>query len=285
MHIPTAPGRAAWSAVVADPRSTLVCTDFDGVLAPIVDDPEAAWASEDVMDALGLIGARVGKVAVVTGRPARTVVRLGRLHERAGLRALTVLGLYGCERWDAATGEYTEPDAPPTIAAAAAELPALLEEVGLTGARVEDKRLSLGVHTRELAHPAAALERLREPLADLAARHGLEVQPGRYVLELRASGQDKGGAVRRLVGESRARTVVYAGDDLGDVPAFEAVRDLRGRGVVDGLLVCSGSTEQDALVGLADVVVPGPPGVAALFRALAGDRIYHDPSVPRKEAP
>lgn len=264
-------GRAAWAAIVRDPGSVLVCTDFDGVLSPIVDDPDSAWASEAAVAALSRLAPLVAKVAVVTGRPARQAVRLGRLDQRAGLSSLSVLGLYGHERWDAATGLFTEPDAPAAVAEARREITGLLEDLGLGEARIEDKRLSVAVHTRELPAPGAAFDWLRDPLAALAARHGLAFEPGRYVLELRAAGRDKGDAVRELVAEVTPRSVVYAGDDLGDVPAFEALRELRSAGSLDALLVCAASEEQRALVALADVVVPGPPGVANLLHRLADD--------------
>ncbi|WP_432559607.1 trehalose-phosphatase [Granulicoccus sp. GXG6511] len=265
----TEAGRRAWRAIVEDPAGTLLCSDFDGVLSPIVRDPDAAWASEETVGALARLGQRVGKVAVVTGRMARKAVQLGRLDERQGLETMSVLGLYGFERWDAATGEFDEPRAPDGVAAAAAEIPRLLAGLGLGSARVEDKRLSIGVHTRELDDPQAAYAALEAPLIELAARHDLRLEPGKFVFELRAPGINKGDAVRRLVAEVRPRTIVFAGDDLGDVPAFEAVRELREAGTLEGLLICSGSDEQDALQPLADIVVPGPPGVAELLDRLA----------------
>lgn len=264
-------GRRAWTAIVAEPTSALICSDFDGVLSPIVLDPDQAWAAEETVGGLARLGSRVGKVAVVTGRLARKAVELGRLDQRPGLESMSVFGLYGFERWDAETGEFHEPHAPEGVAAAHAELPGLLARLGLGAARVEDKRLSLGVHTRELPEPHAALAALEVPLRELAARHGLRIEPGKFVFELRAPGVDKGDAVRRLVEEVDPRVVVFAGDDLGDVPAFEAVRALRETGAAEGLLICSASTEQNALVELADVVVDGPPGVAVLFDQLAGD--------------
>ncbi len=263
--ITTQQGRSAWRAGVEDPANTLVCSDFDGVLSPIVKNPDAAWASEAAVSALARLGQLVGRVAIVTGRTARKAVELGRLEHRPGLEHLTVLGLYGFERWDAATGEYDEPPAPAGVEAAWKELPGLLDRLGLAAARLENKRMSISVHTRELPDSAAALGVLAEPLGDLALRHGLRLEPGRHVFELRAAGRDKGDAVRGLVEESSPRVVMYAGDDLGDLPAYEAVREMRYAGRAQGLLVCSSSDEQDALVALADVVVDGPDGVAALF--------------------
>ena len=74
----------------------------------------------------------------------------------------------------------------------------------------------------------------------------------------------QGHAVRAFVAEQEATGVIFAGDDLGDVVAFEAVRALRADGL-PGLVVCSASHEQPDLVDLADVVVDGPAGMVDLL--------------------
>ena len=94
------------------------------------------------------------------------------------------------------------------------------------------------------------------------------VEPGRLVLELRPPGADKGAALTGLVAERSASAVLYAGDDLGDIPAFRAVMELRADGV-PGLAVCSGSAEATALAQHADLIVDGPTGILALLRELA----------------
>ena len=109
---------------------------------------------------------------------------------------------------------------------------------------------------------------LADPLADLAAEHGLSVEPGRQVIELRAHGIDKGVVLERIVEEVGARHVVFAGDDLGDLPAFDAVDRLRSDGLT-GLLICSASDEQDVLVARSDLVLDGPDAVAGWLGALA----------------
>jgi trehalose 6-phosphate phosphatase len=260
-------GSQAYQAILDRPRDTLVALDFDGTLAPITDDPEQAYADPSAVAALGRLGALVGRVVVITGRPARTAVRLGRFAGTPGLERLIVLGQYGVERWDASTGEYVVPPEPEAITAVAEELPGVLDGLGLTHVRIEHKGRAIGVHTRELRDPAA-YRRLEGPLAELAARHGLHLEPGKSVLEIRAPGIDKGDALRGIVAETGVRQVIFAGDDLGDLPAFRAVEQLRIEGT-DGLLVCSASHEEDALTDISDVVLDGPSGVAAWLTALA----------------
>lgn len=264
----TEAGRAAWAAILAEPGRTLLALDFDGTLAPIVDDPEQAYADPGVVRSLRGLTGRLNRIAIITGRPVRSAVRLGRLDDVGGLGGLVVLGQYGVERWDAAADRYDIPPDPPAIAAVVAELPALLAGLGLREARLEHKGRAVGVHTRGLPDPASAFRRLAQPIHALADRYDLQAEPGKYVWEIRAKGVDKGDALRAVVAESRASAVIYAGDDLGDLPAFRAVGRLREEGV-PGLLVCSASEEEEALRDVADIVVDGPAGVAEWLDGLA----------------
>ncbi|MBT3165884.1 trehalose-phosphatase [Streptomyces sp. Vc74B-19] len=265
----TQAGRDGLDALLARPGKALIGLDFDGTLAPIVPDPERARAHPDAVPALAALAPKVAAVAVVTGRPPGVAVRHGGFAGVSGLEHLVVLGHYGAERWDAVTGTVTAPAPHPGVAATRAELPGLLDRVGAwQGTWIEEKGRAVAVHTRRAADPQAAFEALREPLADLATRHGLVVEPGRMVLELRPPGMDKGVALLEYAREIGAEAVLYAGDDLGDLAAFTAVDKLRASGT-PGLLVCSGSEEVAELRERADLVVDGPSGVVRLLRTLA----------------
>ena len=258
-------GAAGLAALLEEPARAVVALDFDGTLAPIVANPERAYAHPGAVDALARLAPRLAAVVVLTGRPAETAVRLGGFAGATGLDRLIVLGHYGLERWDAATGALRAPEEHPGIAALRPELAELpLPE----GVRIEDKGHALAVHTRRAAEPDAALAGLEGPLRALAARHGLAVEPGRMVIELRPPGADKGRALTGLAAERHASAVLYCGDDLGDRPAFAAVAQLRAQGI-PGVAVCSGSAEVTGLADEADLVVDGPAGVLALLDALA----------------
>lgn len=264
----TAAGTAALAAIIGSPGDTLIALDFDGTLAPIVDDPDRAYADPAAVAALGRLGERVGAVVVITGRPVRTAVRLGGFDTVPGLGSMVVLGQYGVERWNAAEDTYVLPPEPDAIVAVTEELPELLAGLGLSEVRIEHKGRAIGVHTRSQADPAQAFARLEAPVRALADRHGLRVEPGKNVWEIRSPGVDKGAALRGVLTETGARQVVFAGDDLGDLPAFEAVQALREEGL-PGLLVCSASYEEDALVAVSDVILDGTAGVAEWLGALA----------------
>jgi trehalose 6-phosphate phosphatase len=221
----------------------------------------------------------VGTVAVITGRPAAEAVALGGFEAVPGL---IVIGHYGGQRWQ--DGELAAAGASPAVEAARRALPGLLREAAAPdGTWVEDKAHAVAVHTRGAADPAAALARLRAPLGELAARLGLAAEPGRFVIELRPPGVDKGTALAGLAAERSARSVLFCGDDLGDLAAFAAVRALRADGV-PGCTVASASAESPQVADAADLVVPGPDGVVELLSTLAG-RLGEAPETNRTARP
>ncbi|MFI0410881.1 trehalose-phosphatase [Actinomadura sp. 3N508] len=263
----TAAGTGGLDAIRKTPAGAVLGFDFDGTLAPIVADPASARAHPGAAPALARLAPRVGALVIVTGRPAAVAVEYGGFE---GIEGLVVLGQYGLERWE--SGVLTEPEPPPGVAEARAKLPGVLAAAGAPPETfVEDKGQALAVHTRRCAEPEVALERLRSILAALAERTGLALEPGRLVLELRPPGMDKGMALRGFIADrgERPSAVLFAGDDLGDLAAFDAVEALRAEGV-PGVLVCSGSTEVTALAERADLVVDGPSGVVDLLETLAG---------------
>lgn len=241
---------------------TLVALDFDGTLAPIVARPENARALSGSAGILTAIAEKVARVAIVTGRPAADAVRLGGLADVPGL---VVCGHYGLERWSA--GRLETPAEADGVEEARARVTTLASS--RPGMAVEDKGHSVAVHTRRAERPADMLAEVR-PYVDVIAREtGLQVTPGRFVLELRPAGAHKGAAIRELAAGASAAAIVYAGDDVGDIPAVDAVRDLQSRGVT-GMVICSDSGEvAPEFRAAADLVVPGPEGVLRTLRALA----------------
>ncbi|MGW3737390.1 trehalose-phosphatase [Streptomyces sp. NPDC005148] len=270
---PTTPaGREGLAAILARPDRAVVALDFDGTLADIVPDPEQARAHPGAVPAIAALAPKVASVAVITGRPAGVAVRHGGFAGVPGLDHLVVLGHYGAERWDAVSSTVHAPAPHPGVAAVRAELPGVLDRFdSWRGTWIEEKGQALAVHTRRAADPQAAFDALRGPLGELAARHGLIVEPGRLVLELRPPGMDKGVALAKYVRETDAESVLYAGDDLGDLAAYAAVEKLRTEGPdgIPGLLVCSGSAEVPELAERADLLLPGPAAVVDFLAALA----------------
>jgi len=244
-----------------DLEHALVAVDFDGTLAPIVPDPADSRPAPGAIAALRAIAERGGQVAVITGRDARTAVELGGLDAVPGL---VVAGLYGAEQWH--DGVLTTLPEPEAMTRLRAELPPVVAQ-GDPRLWIEDKRLSLVVHGRLAPDPEVALDPLRDPVAKLGEGLGLDVHPGRGVIELRLPGYDKGSALRHVVDELHPTGVLFVGDDLGDLPAFAAVAGLRRAGT-PAWSVAVASAEVPEVADAADIRVDGPAGVVALLTAL-----------------
>jgi len=262
----SAPGLLDPGGVAARAAETALCLDFDGTLSPIVPDPEAAAPLPGVPDLLARLARRFAAVALVSGRPARW------LAERTGAAGVRYLGLYGAEelldqrlRTDPAAAA-----ARPAVRAARDEL-ATARAVVASGAYIEDKDISVGVHLRRVAEPGRWAEPVAAAVEEVAARHGLEVLPGRLVWELRpVTGHDKGAAVRLVLSSSGASALVVVGDDVGDLAAFRAAAELAAAGG-QALRVAVRSAEAPGdLLAAADLVVDGPEGVRDLLASWAG---------------
>jgi trehalose 6-phosphate phosphatase len=141
--------------------------------------------------------------------------------------------------------------------------------VRASGAHLEDKEYAIAVHTRRTHDPDSWAGPINETVREIARRHGLEVIPGKLVWELAPQVHaDKGDAVRRVIAESGARSVVVIGDDLGDLPAFNAVPPPAAQGH-DGLRVAVRSSETPPpLLAQADLIVDGPPGALDFLQRL-----------------
>lgn len=270
------------AAAVGDPHHTVVAVDFDGTLAPIVPDPDDSRPLSGTVEVLATLGVAGVTVVVVTGRSPEVAARLlgltgdgGAAGELVapGLRRLMIHGHYGLQTWSAADGSLTSSVDERSTAAVVRvreQLPRLLAELGVAeGVTVEDKDASLVVHTRRAADPQGSLDAVTPALTAMAAAAGLEVQPGRFVCEIRPGGVDKGDTLTAVVDRVGAVAALYAGDDVGDLPAWAALAVARDRGVTT-LGIASGQAQTPGQVErAADLVVHGPVGVLALLRQLA----------------
>lgn len=240
------------------PRGAVLC-DFDGTLAPIVPDPEAAAPVPEAPVVLGALAARFGVVAVVSGRPAPFLAR----HLSGAGPRLLLYGGYGAE-WLADGALHRSPAVEPWIPAVAEAVAAARREAP-AGLGIEDKGFGLTLHWRRNVETGPwALDFAR----GWAERTGLALQPGRRVVELRPpAGPDKGTVVEELAGSSHA--ALFAGDDAGDLAAFDALDRLAARGTSTVRMAVADEESPPDLVARADVVAHGPHEALAALAALA----------------
>ena len=253
-----------WSVVDAlreRPGQSALFVDYDGTLAPIVDDPAQARPLPGVPALLSGLARSFGSVAVVSGRPARFLADV--LGRPAGV---ALLGLYGMEEvapdgsiLQTADAEHWRPVVATVTADARRRAPA--------GLGVEDKGLSVTLHWR--VDPRAE-GWARQFAAEIGTERGLEAQPGRMALELRPPlATDKGTVVER-VGRGWA-VVACFGDDLGDLAAFSALDRLAAGGARVLRVAVADAESPPEVLAAADLVVEGPEGAVTLLgRLLAG---------------
>lgn len=160
-------------------RGALIALDFDGTLAPIQPDPSTVRMADGALDVLQALAQRGASVAIVTGRDAETVLRLGDL---ATVPGLVIEAVYGAERWS--DGRLDTMPTPRPMTAARDDAMAVLadleaEHPGLAGTWLEDKRINMVVHTRRAGDPEGAQRALAPRIDSLARRHGLEMHLGK----------------------------------------------------------------------------------------------------------
>jgi trehalose 6-phosphate phosphatase len=252
---------ATVTALTERPDRTALLLDFDGSLAPIVERAENARPLPDAVPVLARLVARLGRVAIVSGRP------VGFLARHLPVDGLALVGLYGMEQ--STDGAYSvDPRVQPYLAAVAAATAEL--EARLPAEVVEPKSgLSVTLHWRPVPEQADAIAEIAH---EVGTRHGLAELRTRMAIELRPPiDVDKSGAARALV--EGFEIGAFAGDDRGDLPAFAEL----GRAVDDGRLrraVRIGVHSSEAPPELAtavDVIVDGPAGLLALLTRVADE--------------
>jgi trehalose 6-phosphate phosphatase len=227
-----------------------VLLDFDGTLSPIVAKPELARIRDGARDAIARLVGRYAVVAIVSGRTG------DQLRELVGVDGVRLAALYGL-------AEQVTP-LPDAVLASVQEVAS-----SVPGARVEPKGGSVAVHYRAADDAVAAQASLEAGLSPVALAAGLELLGGKMVIELVPAGRPlKEGAVERIVEDERLDAVLYAGDDVADIRAFEALDRLGERGLRTVKVAVHGRETPVALSDAADVVVDGPAGLVTLLRGL-----------------
>ena len=260
MEFVSSGGEQQYAGVVRAADDLVLGLDFDGTLAPIVDDPAAARPDPRAARVLRDLARRWGTVAVVSGRPAGFLSA-----HLPDLGPARLYGLYGLElaepgsaRIQTRAGVETWRQA---VANAAADA-----EAALGSSAVEHKGLTVTLHYRSDPERQDVIDRLAVALAD---RYGLRTHPGKMSRELRPPVKvDKGTVLRDL--SAGLSAVAFVGDDTGDLPAFEALQAMRRSGLATLAVAVGGVETPAAVLEAGDVVVTGTDGVIAILTALAG---------------
>lgn len=196
----------------------LVASDFDGVLAPLVDDPASARPVPGSVDILlELAGLPRTHTAVVSGRDLETLTHLTGLASDGLVTRIGSHGAQSSRSFATSTLTSDEHDLLGRVTTDLEELVGTYQDV-----RLEHKPTATVIHTR--GGDAMEAESAMEDAYEIARRHsGVTVLSGKDVLELSVVPADKGSALRALADEVGADAVLYLGDDVTDEYAFEVL--------------------------------------------------------------
>ena len=211
--------RAALEDFVTRPR-ILIGADFDGTLAPFATDPMQSRAAPGALTSLYAAASLPGvTVALVSGRELETLRTL------TAIPRTSPIVLVGSHGGQSSLGDV-EGSAPldqgdlARLAAASADLAGVA--AAHPGTRIELKPGAVALHTRGV-DPSVAAAALTAATA-LSSRHtGVQVIPGKQVVELTVVKTDKGQALRALANGRSVEATVYFGDDVTDERAFAAL--------------------------------------------------------------
>jgi trehalose 6-phosphate phosphatase len=202
-----------------EPR-VLIAFDYDGTLSPIAPTPEEALIDPAVaaaLTALMTLSSRDTAVAVVSGRPVKSLQRLIP-------RVSFLVGLHGLE--------IQAGNDPPRMRADTAASDGALERLRSAiapllarGARLEDKRHTIALHVRGLPE-ADAREAIRGFIdaveAERAAGAPLEWVHGKAVVEARPPAARKSLGIAEILRSLASPALLFAGDDTTDEEVFAA---------------------------------------------------------------
>ena len=199
--------------------------DFDGTLVEIAPRPDMVHVDQRLAGLMARLTEKLeGRIAVISGRPVGDIAAL------FGTPAFAIAGSHGLEvrHPDGRTDTAERPPSLDLVRASLAEFarrdPAML---------IEDKPVGVALHYRRTPGYEAEANVLARALAD---RHGLRLQPGKMMVEVRSGAADKGSALTLLMREPALASArpLFLGDDDTDEPAFVAATNLGGHGILIG---------------------------------------------------
>jgi trehalose-phosphatase len=203
--------RRAIVQIARTPRLLVAC-DYDGTLAPIVENPEQATPMTESVGALrSLAGLHETTTAVISGRALRDLATLSRLPAEVHL-----VGSHGSE-FDIGFVHALDADAKALHRRLERELEQLTEDAD--GVQLEIKPASIAVHTRR-AEAAVATTVNDAVRTGPCTWDGVQVTEGKAVIELAVVQTDKGRALDVLRHQVGATAAVFVGDDVTDEKAF-----------------------------------------------------------------
>lgn len=216
--------------------SPVLVTDYDGTLAPFVQDREKAFLTPKTRSLLKLINEAGGEVIIVSGRRPEEILNF------VGL-PLEIWGSHGMEKIDK-NGRYYRGKVPEEELKKLDDFSSQLAY--FPRGSVEKKPSGIALHWRERAEIFDMYMEVSGKLLFEASAHSLKVMPFNGGVEFMLPYFSKGTALSDIsIIYQNASPLCYLGDDTTDEDAFREIRNIKS-GV--GVLVSNGEKESAAKV-------------------------------------
>lgn len=209
-------------------RDAAVFLDVDGTLVHLAETPDAVHVDAALRALLEkLREATGGALALISGRSIADIDAL------FAPSRFAVAGQHGAERRGADGTMHFHADLAHRLHEHARALRRLVQDN--PGMLLEEKGATLALHYRNAPAAAGLAEREARRVVD-ALGDDFELQAGKFVLEVKPGGRDKGTAIAEFMAEApfAGRVPVFVGDDLTDELGFDLVNRIGGMTVKVG---------------------------------------------------
>jgi trehalose 6-phosphate phosphatase len=213
-------------------EKTAVITDIDGTISKIVLDPYEATISQIMRATLKKLVNKFQLVGIITGRNVRNA------KEMLEVEGLLYIGSHGLE-YLKDDEIYIEPEVEeylPLIQKVAQNIQTEEELCNIKNILFQEKGLCFTVHYRKCEDPGGTRRKILDAINELEELEKFKITEGRKVVEIRPKiGHDKGTILEKLLLENELEKIIYLGDDVTDVDAFNKLKKLKEEGKVNGV--------------------------------------------------
>ncbi len=189
----------------------MVACDYDGTLAPLVDDPMKAHPNRDSVAALRQLAELSNShVAVISGRSLRDLATLSRFPEE-----IRLVGSHGSE-FELGFASKLNPD----LIRLRTQITQAIDEIASRyGAVSEEKPTGVTFHTRNFDQETtdAAIAEVHSVVSQFDQIH---TRTGHDVIEMSVIETNKGTAIETIRSQVGASAVLFIGDDVTDEDGF-----------------------------------------------------------------
>ena len=238
-------------------------TDMDGTISPIPHDFLRKTIPPPTLPQLTELVSRMDVLAIVSGRTSEGIKNL------VNIDGIKYIGHYGMEQWENDRA-ILHPDAGayvPTMRAIAKELEPLRS---IQGILIQDKWATISIHYHLCLQPEAAKQQILDLLIKSPHIKNLLIMDEKTNIGiLPRVDVNKGTAVTTLIRQYRLEAAIYLGDDIGDAPAFRAIRQARSKKSFNGLgILVTGTETSHNLLDEVDFTLDGVQETETLLQWL-----------------